>query len=128
MSQAVYPGMKARGFGRIINMSSRLALKGGVELAHYCAAKAGVIGFTRALATEAAPHGVLVNAIAPGPVETGILYVLSDEWRSRKMAEMPIGRFGEPNEIAPAAVFLASDDSAYMVGATIHLNGGDLMA
>lgn len=128
MTQAVYSGMKARGFGRIINISSQLAMKGGVDLAHYCAAKAGVLGFTKALAMEAAPHGVLVNAIAPGPVETAILAVLSEDWRARKLSEMPIGRFGQPDEIAPAAVFLASDESSFMVGSTVHVNGGDVMA
>lgn len=128
MAQAVYSGMKSRGFGRIINISSQLAIKGGVDLAHYCAAKAGVLGFTKALAMEAAPHGVLVNAIAPGPVETAILAVLSEDWRAGKLSEMPIGRFGQPEEIAPAAVFLASDESSYMVGSTVHVNGGDVMA
>jgi 3-oxoacyl-[acyl-carrier protein] reductase len=127
MIKAVYSGMKSRRYGRIVNFSSQLAFKGGVELAHYCAAKAGVIGLTKGLAAEAAPYNVLVNAIAPGPVETGMLYVMSDEWRKRKISEMPIARFGETNEIAPAAVFLASDDCSYMVGATLHINGGDVM-
>ncbi len=127
MAQAVYGAMKARGQGRIINISSQLATKGAVELAHYCAAKAGVLGLTRALAMEGAPFGVLVNAIAPGPVETPMLHVLSEEWRARKRAELPIGRFGQPDEIAPAAVFLASDDGRFMVGATLHVNGGDVM-
>jgi 3-oxoacyl-[acyl-carrier protein] reductase len=127
MMRAVYPGMKARRYGRIVNISSQLAFKGGVELAHYCAAKAGVIGLTKGVAAEGAPFNVLVNAIAPGPVETGILYVLSDEWRKRKISEMPIGRFGETKEITPAAIFLASDDCSYMVGSTLHINGGDVM-
>ena len=127
MCSAVYAEMKARGWGRIINISSQLAFKGGVELAHYCAAKAGVIGLTKALAAEGAPHGVLVNAIAPGPVETAILHVLSQDWRDRKKAELPIGRFGEVEEIAPAAVFLASERASFMVSSTMHVNGGDIM-
>ena len=127
MMKAVYAGMKSRRYGRIINFSSQLAFKGGVDLAHYCAAKAGVIGLTKGLAAEGAPFNVLVNAIAPGPVETGMLYVMSDEWRKRKMSEMPIRRFGETHEIAPAAIFLASDDCSYMVGTTLHVNGGDVM-
>jgi 3-oxoacyl-[acyl-carrier protein] reductase len=127
MSREVYPGMKARRFGRIINISSQLAVRGAADHAHYCAAKAGILGLTRALATEGAPFGVLVNAIAPGPVETAMLAVPSPEWRARKLAELPIGRFGEINEIAPAAVFLASADAAFMVGATLHINGGDVM-
>jgi 3-oxoacyl-[acyl-carrier protein] reductase len=128
MTQAVYTGMKARRFGRIINISSQLAIKGGVDHAHYCAAKAGVLGLTRALAAEGAPFGVMVNAIAPGPVETAMLAAPSQEWKARKLAELPIGRFGMTHEIAPAAVFLASDDSTYIVGATLHVNGGDVMA
>jgi 3-oxoacyl-[acyl-carrier protein] reductase len=127
MCSAVYAEMKARKWGRIINISSQLAFKGGVELAHYCAAKAGVIGLTKALAAEGAAHGVIVNAIAPGPVETAILHVLSQEWRDRKQAELPIGRFGEVDEIAPAAVFLASERASFMVGSTMHVNGGDIM-
>jgi 3-oxoacyl-[acyl-carrier protein] reductase len=126
-TRAVYPGMKARGFGRIINMSSQLAVKGATDHAHYCAAKAGILGLTRALATEAAPFGVLVNAIAPGPVETAMLAAPSAEWKRRKLEQLPIGRFGQTSEIAPAAVFLASSDAAFMVGATLHINGGDVM-
>ena len=81
----------------------------------------------KALAAEGAEHGVIVNAIAPGPVETAILHVLSQEWRDRKQAELPIGRFGEVHEIAPAALFLASERSSFMVGSTMHVNGGDIM-
>jgi 3-oxoacyl-[acyl-carrier protein] reductase len=127
MAQAVYPGMRARGFGRIINFASQVAYKGMPGLTHYCAAKAGIIGLTRALALEAAPHGVTVNAIAPGPTDTDILLGMSPEWRARKMAELPIGRFATPAEIAPTAVLLASDDGAFYVGQTLSPNGGDVM-
>lgn len=126
-ARQVYPGMKERRDGRIINVTSQLAFKGGTDLAHYCAAKAGIVGLTKALASEGAPHNVLVNAIAPGPVETQILHVLSQQWRDRKLAELPIGRFAQPDEIAPTAVYLASADGAYVVGATLHVNGGDVM-
>ncbi len=127
MAHAVYPGMRARGFGRIINFASQVAYKGMAGLSHYCAAKAGIIGLTRALALEAAPHGVTVNAIAPGPTDTDILLGMSPEWRARKMAELPIGRFARPAEIAPTAVLLASDEGAFYVGQTLSPNGGDVM-
>jgi 3-oxoacyl-[acyl-carrier protein] reductase len=127
VAQAVYPGMRARGFGRIINLASQVAYKGMAGLTHYCAAKAGIIGLTRALALEAAPHGVTVNAIAPGPTDTDILLGMSPEWRARKMAELPIGRFARPAEIAPTALLLASDDGAFYVGQTLSPNGGDVM-
>jgi 3-oxoacyl-[acyl-carrier protein] reductase len=127
MAHAVYPGMKERGFGRIINFASQVAYKGMKGLTHYCAAKAGIIGLTRALALEAAAHGVTVNAIAPGPTDTDILLGMSPDWRAKKMAELPIGRFAQPAEIAPTAVLLASDDGAFYVGQTLSPNGGDVM-
>jgi 3-oxoacyl-[acyl-carrier protein] reductase len=127
MARAVYPGMCERGFGRIINFASQVAYKGMKGLTHYCAAKAGIIGLTRALALEGAAHGVTVNAIAPGPTDTDILLGMSPEWRARKMAELPIGRFARPAEIAPTAVLLASDDGAFYVGQTLSPNGGDVM-
>jgi 3-oxoacyl-[acyl-carrier protein] reductase len=127
MAHAVYPGMCERGFGRIINFASQVAYKGMKGLTHYCAAKAGIIGLTRALALEGVAHGVTVNAIAPGPTDTDILLGMSPEWRARKMAELPIGRFARPAEIAPTAVLLASDDGAFYVGQTLSPNGGDVM-
>lgn len=127
ISQACYREMAERGWGRIINMTSQLASKGAVNLTHYCAAKGAIAAFTRALAWEAAPKGVLVNAIAPGPVDTMLLKNLTDEWRAAKRAELPIGRFAEPEEIAPTAVLLASEDGSYYVGATLMPAGGDVM-
>jgi 3-oxoacyl-[acyl-carrier protein] reductase len=127
MAHAVYPGMCERGFGRIINFASQVAYKGMKGLTQYCAAKAGIIGLTRALALEGVAHGVTVNAIAPGPTDTDILLAMSPEWRARKMAELPIGRFARPAEIAPTAVLLASDDGAFYVGQTLSPNGGDVM-
>jgi 3-oxoacyl-[acyl-carrier protein] reductase len=126
-TRAALPHLIERRYGRIINVASQLALKGGVEMAHYCAAKAGVLGLTKALARELAPYGITVNAIAPGPVETDMLAALSDEWRAAKLAEMPIGRFGRPDEIAPTAVLLASEDGAYYTGSTLNASGGDVM-
>jgi 3-oxoacyl-[acyl-carrier protein] reductase len=127
LSQLAYLGMKARGFGRIINISSNLAYKGAPGLAHYSAAKAGVVGFTRAFAQEAAPHGVLVNAIAPGPIDTRLNDTLSPEWKAWKVGSLPLRRFGRPEEIAPSAVLLASSDGDFYVGQTLHPNGGDVM-
>ncbi|WP_211233487.1 SDR family NAD(P)-dependent oxidoreductase [Thermicanus aegyptius] len=122
----VLPHMLQNKFGRIINVSSQLGYKGAPELTHYCAAKGGVIAFTKALAREVAPH-ILVNGIAPGPVETQLLAGLSDEWRAMKAAELPLGRFGRVDEIVPTAVFLASEDSTYYTGQILGPNGGDVM-
>ena len=126
-SRLVIPGMKARGWGRIISLSSQLAHKGALELAHYAAAKAGVIGFTRALAREVSRSGITVNAICPGPIETDLTQTNSAEWRAELVAQMPIGRYGEVEEIAPTAVLLASDEGSFYVGATLNPNGGDVM-
>jgi 3-oxoacyl-[acyl-carrier protein] reductase len=125
--RAVLPHMLERRSGRIINIASQLAYLGGVELTHYCASKGGVISFTRALAREVAPDGILVNGIAPGPTESRLLDGLTEEWKERKLAQLPLGRFGRPEEIAPTAVFLASDDSTYYVGQILGPNGGDVM-
>ena len=119
--------MVARNYGRIINFSSQLAYKGAPGLAHYCAAKAGVMGFTRALSYEGRPHGVTVNGLAPGPVETDLLLGLSDDWRAMKLKQLPIGRFGRPEEIAPTVLMLASEAGSYYVGQTLSPNGGDVM-
>jgi len=127
VTHAFFGDMVKHGFGRIINISSQLAYKGAPGLAHYCAAKAGIVGFTRALSYEGAPHGVTVNAIAPGPVETELLMGLSQEWRDMKQAQLPIGRFGYVDEIAPTALLLASDAGAFYVGQTLSPNGGDVM-
>jgi 3-oxoacyl-[acyl-carrier protein] reductase len=127
-SRAVLPGMLEREWGRIISIASQLGIKGATELAHYCAAKAGVIGFTKSLAQEVAGRGVLVNAIAPGPIETPILDGLSEEWKAAKRAELPLGRFGQPDEVAPTAVLLAAEpDSNLYVGQVLGPNSGDVM-
>lgn len=126
-SRQVLPSMLERKYGRIINISSQLAHKGAPQMAHYAAAKAGVIGFTRSLAYEVALNGITVNAICPGPVETELFRGLPEVWRMRKLAELPIGRAATVNEIAPVAVLLASDEGSYFVGATLNPNGGDYM-
>lgn len=127
VTQRFYPSMARRGYGRIINFSSQLAYKGAPGMAHYCAAKAGIVGFTRALAYEAAPKGVTVNAIAPGPVETDMLMGLTDDWRAMKQAQLPIGRFGRVEEIAPTALLLASAAGSFYVGQNLSPNGGDVL-
>jgi 3-oxoacyl-[acyl-carrier protein] reductase len=126
-TRAVLPGMLRRRHGRIINISSQLAHKGAAEMAHYAAAKAGIIGFTRSLAYEVAEHNVTVNAIAPGPVDTDLFRKIPEHWRSRKLAEIPMHRAGTVDEIAPTALLLASEEGGYYLGATLNPNGGDVM-
>lgn len=123
----VLPYMLNQGWGRIINIASQLGYIGGTEVAHYSASKGGVIAFTKALAREVATRNILVNAIAPGPILTDLLASETEEWKAAKLAELPIGRFGEVREVVPTAVFLASDDSTYYVGQTLGPNGGDVM-
>ena len=126
-SKAVLPGMTRRHFGRIINISSQLGHKGAPNMAHYSAAKAAIIGFTRSLAREAVEDGIHVNAICPGAISTELGGDIPPDLRTRRLAEIPLGRFGAVGEIAPTAVLLASDEGDYFVGATMNLNGGDVM-
>lgn len=115
--------------GRIVNISSQIGLKGGERLAHYAASKAGVHGFTRAIARELAPSGINVNAIAPGPIDTEMLMGMPDDWLDAKRAELPLGRFGRVAEIVPTALLLCSPvGGAYITGAVMNLSGGDVMA
>jgi 3-oxoacyl-[acyl-carrier protein] reductase len=126
--RSVVPHMVAARSGRVINIASQLGIKGGRGLTHYSAAKAGVIGLTKALALEVAEHGVLVNAIAPGPIETPLVAGISEDWKVAKRSELPLGRFGVPEEVAPTAVLLASDPGGNLfVGQTLGPNSGDVM-
>jgi 3-oxoacyl-[acyl-carrier protein] reductase len=127
MAQAVYPAMVARGRGCIVNVASQRGLKGAVNSAPYRAAKAAIIGFTRALACEAAPRGVRVNAVAPGPIVTDLTATMAQEDRQAFIDALPVHRFGRPEEIAATALLLAGPDGAFYVGATLSSNGGDVM-
>jgi 3-oxoacyl-[acyl-carrier protein] reductase len=126
--RAVLPSMVERGSGTIVNIASRLAQIGIAETAAYAAAKAGLIGLTRALAREFGPHGIRVNAVAPGVTETGMTSELveSEEGR-RRLREMPLGRFGRPDEVADTVIFLLSDASSLFLGQTLNPNAGGYM-
>jgi len=126
-TREVLPAMRRRKWGRIINLSSQLAHKGAATMAHYCAAKAGIMGFTKSLAYEVAQEGITANCINPGATQTPLLRSIPDDWLARKKAEIPMGRFGRVEEIAPAALLLASDEGAYFLGASLNINGGDYM-
>lgn len=126
-TRALINQMLERGDGRIINIASQLGQIGGGAVSHYSASKAGIIGLTKSLAREVSHRGVLVNAIAPGPIETPLLERETEEWRSAKLAELPIGRFGTVDEVTPTAVLLASAGGTYYVGQTLGPNGGDVM-
>jgi 3-oxoacyl-[acyl-carrier protein] reductase len=127
MAQAIYPAMVARGTGCIINVASQRGLKGAVNSAPYSAVKAAIMGFTRALAWEATPKGIRVNAIAPGPIDTDLTATMAPSDRQAFIDALPVGRFGRPEEIAATAVLLAGPDGGFYVGATLSPNGGDVM-
>jgi 3-oxoacyl-[acyl-carrier protein] reductase len=126
-TRAVLPDMLAKGSGVIVNIASQLGQIGGVELSHYCGAKAAIIGMTKSLAREISKQGVRVNAVAPGPINTPLARSLSEEWRRAKAAELPLGRFGEPEDVAATVAFLASDEAKIFVGQTLGPNSGDVM-
>jgi 3-oxoacyl-[acyl-carrier protein] reductase len=122
----VVPVMTAQRSGRIVIVTSQLAYVGRGGYTAYSAAKGGLLTFTRALAQELAPHGVLVNSVAPGLVDTGF-DPLPEEAKRAHAARLPLGRLGEPEDLVGAFVFLASDDSRYFCGQTLHPNGGEIM-
>ncbi|QGZ93675.1 SDR family NAD(P)-dependent oxidoreductase [Terricaulis silvestris] len=123
-SRLVAPGMVERGWGRIINVASESAVIGPVGSHDYGAAKMGVIGFTRAVARELAPHGVTVNALCPGPVRTRALERSAGDEAKKAVASIPTGALGEPEDIAAMAALLASDEGRYITGQSILINGG----
>jgi 3-oxoacyl-[acyl-carrier protein] reductase len=126
-TRAVLPHMLARKSGCVVNMASQLGQIGGIELVHYSAAKAGIIGMTKALAREVSTQGVRVNAVAPGPINTPLVRALSEDWRAAKAAELPLGHFGEPEDVAETVAFLCSDAARIYVGQTLSPNSGDVM-
>ena len=128
LSKAVLRGMMKARAGRIINITSVVGVSGNAGQANYAAAKAGVIGFSKSLAQEIASRGITVNAIAPGFINTDMTKELSDDQVANLTSGIPAARLGEPEDIAATAVFLASDESAYVTGTTIHVNGGMYMA
>jgi acetoacetyl-CoA reductase len=128
MCRPVIEGMRSRKFGRIINISSLNGQKGQVGQSNYSAAKAGDLGFTKALAQENARGGITVNAICPGYIATEMVKAVPQEVMEKSiLPHIPVGRLGEPEEIARCVVFLASDDSGFITGSTLSANGGQIM-
>lgn len=128
MCHAVINDMREQGFGRIVNIASVNGQKGQWGQANYAAAKAGMLGFTRALALESAGQGITVNAVAPGYIATEMVGVMDPPQLQRIVAQIPVGRLGRPDEVAHIVQFLASDDAGYITGATFSANGGQYMA
>ncbi|MBW8640604.1 beta-ketoacyl-ACP reductase [Hoeflea sp. WL0058] len=128
MTHPVWPGMRDRGFGRIINISSINGQKGQMGQANYAAAKAGDIGFTKTLAQEGAAKGITVNAICPGYIGTEMVRAVPEKVLNERILPLiPVGRLGEPEEIGRCVVFLASDDAGFVTGSTLSANGGQYM-
>ena len=127
MTRPVINGMRERSFGRVINISSINGQKGQLGLSNYCAAKAGMIGLTRALALENARKGVTVNAIAPGYVATELLANVSEEVMKSIVGQIPVGRLGQPEDVARCVAFLAADEASWITGSTLTINGGAFM-
>jgi 3-oxoacyl-[acyl-carrier protein] reductase len=127
-AHAALPGMVRRGYGRIVNISSQFGLAGAARFAVYSAAKGAVIAFTKALAREVGPHGVTVNAVAPGPIVTDMnrTTYTAEEWR-RRAARLPVGRVGDPEDVAHAVLYLASEEAGFTTGQVVMPNGGELM-
>jgi 3-oxoacyl-[acyl-carrier protein] reductase len=125
-TRAILPAMRSNRYGRIINISSQLAHKGGPGMTHYAAAKAGILGLTRSLSYEVAADNITVNAICPGPLHDTEMR-LPPEWAAKKRDELILKRSGMVDEIAPTALLLACEDAAFYIGATFNPNGGDIM-
>jgi 3-oxoacyl-[acyl-carrier protein] reductase len=127
LSRAALRGMMKRRFGRIVNITSIVGVTGNPGQGNYAAAKAGIIGMSKALAAEVASRGITVNCIAPGFIASPMTVALSDKQRDTILASVPMGRLGEGAEIGAAAVYLASSEASYITGQTLHVNGGMAM-
>ncbi len=127
-TQAVMRHMMKQRWGRIINIASVVGLMGNAGQANYASAKAGIIGLTKSTAREAASRGITVNAIAPGFIDTGMTAKLSDDVKQLYVSQIPIGTFGTPRDVANAAAFLASEDSHYITGQVLNVDGGMVMS
>ncbi|MEJ0019172.1 MAG: 3-oxoacyl-[acyl-carrier-protein] reductase [Acetobacteraceae bacterium] len=127
LARAVLRGMLRRRAGRIINISSIVGATGNAGQANYAAAKAGLIGMTKALAQEVASRGITVNAVAPGFVTSAMTDKLSEQQRAKLTEAIPLGRIGRPEDVAAAVAYLASEEAAWVTGATLHVNGGMAM-
>ncbi|HVY04263.1 MAG TPA: acetoacetyl-CoA reductase [Caulobacterales bacterium] len=128
MTRPIIDGMRARGYGRIINISSINGQKGQMGQTNYSAAKAAVIGFTKALAQESAAKGITVNCVAPGYIDTEMVAAVPKDALDKIIATIPVGRLGKASEIAKCVAFLASDDAAFITGATLTANGAQYIA
>lgn len=127
LTRGALRGMLRAGYGRVVNVSSVVGLRGNVGQANYVAAKAGLIGLTKALAREYASKGVTVNSVAPGFIESDMTAALAPELRDAYLSEIPAGRFGSAQDVANAVAFLASDEAAYVNGQTLVVDGGMVM-
>jgi acetoacetyl-CoA reductase len=127
MCRAVIPGMRERGYGRVVNISSINGQKGQLGQTNYAAAKAGMIGFTKSLALESAPKGVTVNVVCPGYIETEMTGAMNPDVLTSIIKQIPAGRMGKPEEIGDVVAFLASEKAGFITGATIAANGGQFM-
>lgn len=128
MCRSVIDGMRCHAFGRIINITSVNAHKGQFGQTNYCASKAGIAGFSKALALEEARHGITVNCVAPGYCATDMLAAVPEPVLKRIVAEIPVQRLGQPGDVARAVVFLAAEEASFITGATLAVNGGHYMS
>ncbi len=127
VTRAAVRHMMKKRYGRIVNISSVIGISGNVGQANYAASKAGIIGFSKSIAREFASRGILVNVIAPGFIETDMTSGLNDDYKKAILAQIPLGRYGEPEDVARLAGFLVSDDNRYITGQVIHVDGGMFM-
>jgi acetoacetyl-CoA reductase len=127
MAKATFPGMRTRGWGRIVNVGSVNGQGGQIGQVNYAAAKSGIHGFTKSLAMEGAKYGVTANAIAPGYIATDMLATIPDNVMEKIVAQIPVGRLGQPDEIARGVEFLTSENASFVTGSTLSINGGQHM-